>query len=179
MWGLSCHWWAPQSSFSLVLPCLEFGWTGGGGGWRVGGGGGGSLSVWQCMAGKTVQISSPVFWTMLLTFRSCLLLPTPVSNKTVKCISLQYRASSTNSSVSGDLTMIVLLIFRQCSIILVSASSWEEKFSSGYLDTVLSSSQVRRNTSSPTTYFRFLVCLCWGFTAQSTQWGHVERGQFT
>ena len=22
------------------------------------------------------------------------------------------------------------------------------------------------------------VCLCWGFTAQSTQWGHVERGQF-
>ena len=24
-----------------------------------------------------------------------------------------------------------------------------------------------------------IVCLCWGFTAQSTQWGHVERGQFT
>ena len=24
-----------------------------------------------------------------------------------------------------------------------------------------------------------LICLCWGFTAQSTQWGHVERGQFT
>ena len=23
------------------------------------------------------------------------------------------------------------------------------------------------------------VCLCWGFTAQSTQWGHVERGQFS
>ena len=23
------------------------------------------------------------------------------------------------------------------------------------------------------------VCLCWGFTAQSTQWGHAERGQFT
>ena len=23
------------------------------------------------------------------------------------------------------------------------------------------------------------VCLCWGFTAQSTQWGHVESGQFT
>ena len=23
------------------------------------------------------------------------------------------------------------------------------------------------------------VCLCWGFTAQSTQWGHVEHGQFT
>ena len=23
------------------------------------------------------------------------------------------------------------------------------------------------------------ACLCWGFTAQSTQWGHVERGQFT
>ena len=22
-------------------------------------------------------------------------------------------------------------------------------------------------------------CLCWGFTAQSTQWGHVECGQFT
>ena len=23
------------------------------------------------------------------------------------------------------------------------------------------------------------VCLSLGFTAQSTQWGHVERGQFT
>ena len=23
------------------------------------------------------------------------------------------------------------------------------------------------------------VCLCWGFKAQSTQWGHVERSQFT
>ena len=23
------------------------------------------------------------------------------------------------------------------------------------------------------------IVLCWGFTAQSTQWGHVERGQFT
>ena len=23
------------------------------------------------------------------------------------------------------------------------------------------------------------LCLCWGFTAQSTQMGHVERGQFT
>ena len=23
------------------------------------------------------------------------------------------------------------------------------------------------------------ICLCWGFKAQSTQWGHVERGQFT
>ena len=24
-----------------------------------------------------------------------------------------------------------------------------------------------------------MICLCWGFTAQSTQWGHVKRGQFT
>ena len=24
-----------------------------------------------------------------------------------------------------------------------------------------------------------IVCLCWGFTAQATQWGHIERGQFT
>ena len=23
------------------------------------------------------------------------------------------------------------------------------------------------------------VCLCWGFMAQSTQWGHVEHCQFT
>ena len=23
------------------------------------------------------------------------------------------------------------------------------------------------------------IVLSWGFTAQSTQWGHVERGQFT
>ena len=26
---------------------------------------------------------------------------------------------------------------------------------------------------------RAYLCLCWGFMAQSTQWGHVERGQFT
>ena len=24
-----------------------------------------------------------------------------------------------------------------------------------------------------------ILCLRWGFTAQSTQWGHVECGQFT
>ena len=24
-----------------------------------------------------------------------------------------------------------------------------------------------------------IICLCWGFMAQSTKWGHVERGQFT
>ena len=24
-----------------------------------------------------------------------------------------------------------------------------------------------------------MFCLCWGFTAQSTQWGHVEHGQST
>ena len=28
-------------------------------------------------------------------------------------------------------------------------------------------------------FFYLFVCLCWGFTAQSTQWGHIERGQFT
>ena len=28
-------------------------------------------------------------------------------------------------------------------------------------------------------YINKVLCLCWGFTAQSTQWGHVERGQFT
>ena len=28
----------------------------------------------------------------------------------------------------------------------------------------------------PVTMF---VCLCWGITAQSTQWGHVKCGQFT
>ena len=25
----------------------------------------------------------------------------------------------------------------------------------------------------------WFVCFCWGFTAQSTQWGHVKRNQFT
>ena len=30
--------------------------------------------------------------------------------------------------------------------------------------------------SNPNNLF---VCLCWGFTAQSTQWGHVQCGQFT
>ena len=37
---------------------------------------------------------------------------------------------------------------------------------------------------TPDQYLDFLqrtsfVCLCWGFTAQSTQWGHVKHGQFT
>ena len=32
-----------------------------------------------------------------------------------------------------------------------------------------------RSTTSPTAD----ICLCWGFTAQSTRQGHVERGQFT
>ena len=27
--------------------------------------------------------------------------------------------------------------------------------------------------------FRIHVCLCYGLMAQSTQWGHVERSQFT
>ena len=27
--------------------------------------------------------------------------------------------------------------------------------------------------------FSLSICLCWGFTAQSTQRGHVERDQFT
>ena len=28
-------------------------------------------------------------------------------------------------------------------------------------------------------YNVFQNCLCWGFMAQSTQWGHVKRSQFT
>ena len=28
-------------------------------------------------------------------------------------------------------------------------------------------------------FFVLYVCLCWGFTAQSTQWCHVERSHFT
>ena len=27
--------------------------------------------------------------------------------------------------------------------------------------------------------FLFFVCLCWGFTTQSAQWGHLECNQFT
>ena len=30
-----------------------------------------------------------------------------------------------------------------------------------------------------TSSYMTMKSLCWGFTAQSTQWGHVERGQFT
>ena len=30
-----------------------------------------------------------------------------------------------------------------------------------------------------TTLFLGRLCLCWGFMAQSTQWGDVQRGQFT
>ena len=33
----------------------------------------------------------------------------------------------------------------------------------------------KEDISTQTMWF----CLCWGFTAQSTQWGHVERGQLT
>ena len=33
--------------------------------------------------------------------------------------------------------------------------------------------------SGPSLFTNRIVCLCWGFTAQSTQWGHVKCGQFT
>ena len=36
--------------------------------------------------------------------------------------------------------------------------------------------RIQRNTVNQ---IKLFVCLCWGFTAQSTQWGHVEGGQFT
>ena len=35
-----------------------------------------------------------------------------------------------------------------------------------------------RGIKNPKESYLDIVCLCWGFTAQSTQWGHVKRGQF-
>ena len=35
---------------------------------------------------------------------------------------------------------------------------------------------VTRETNENAVLEFHLFCLCWGFTAQSTQWGHVERG---
>ena len=26
---------------------------------------------------------------------------------------------------------------------------------------------------------KLFICFCWGFTAQSTKWGHVKHGHFT
>ena len=45
---------------------------------------------------------------------------------------------------------------------------------------LLSRSLVKSRSQVKLFFFLYeFVCLCWGFTAQSTQWGHVERGQFT
>ena len=48
-----------------------------------------------------------------------------------------------------------------------------------------SSSSISNNVTSETNNeeihraTKVSICLCWGLTAQSTQWGHVERSQFT
>ena len=40
--------------------------------------------------------------------------------------------------------------------------------------------QTTRQTAETNIFSKyFYMILCWGFRAQSTQWGHVERGQFT
>ena len=38
--------------------------------------------------------------------------------------------------------------------------------------------KMRLRSRCPRLQFKW-ICLCWGFMAQSTQWGHVERGQAT
>ena len=39
--------------------------------------------------------------------------------------------------------------------------------------------QAQKAHSDHPAHAQTIVCLWWGLTAQSTQWGHVERGQFT
>ena len=41
------------------------------------------------------------------------------------------------------------------------------------------SNALRKSMKTQKNFLPVFICLCWGFTAQSTQWGHVERGQFT
>ena len=36
-----------------------------------------------------------------------------------------------------------------------------------------------KNNEASQVLLKYYFCLSWAFTAQSTQWGHVERGQFT
>ena len=73
-----------------------------------------SLSHWYPGSGVVFEC---IDYRCLPSF--LLLLPTPVLNKTVKRISLQYRAKNTNTSVSGDLTGyndIACLIQKCCDI---------------------------------------------------------------
>ena len=52
-----------------------------------------------------------------------------------------------------------------------------EKTVCGGLDCATGAEDVYANVGGG--YSEEFVCLCRGFMAQSTQWGHVERGQFT
>lgn len=67
-----------------------------------------SHPVKQCIAGSIEQMSSPLLSTMLLIRNSRRLLPIPVSNRTFRFISLTCLVSNTNTSVSGDLTTILV-----------------------------------------------------------------------
>ena len=58
-----------------------------------------------------------------------------------------------------------------------SVHHWCEQSVSMYnLGTFTGGPRHRTRSSRGTEVF---VCLCWVFTAQSAQWGHVERSQFT
>ena len=92
-----------------------------------------SHPVKQCNAGRSEHKSDPFTSTICLTFNSLRLLPVPVSNKTNGCIFCAYFNRRTNTSVSGERTMIWVVvgvvweICIQWRIILVSASSCELK----------------------------------------------------
>ena len=96
--------------FFLSLPCLEFKWTWGEVSFSLIG----ATLLWHKHTGS-VGACETVYDCLdpphphhiladVVIFKRHLLLPTPVLNKTVKCVSLQYHASSTNTYVSGHLT---------------------------------------------------------------------------
>ena len=79
------------------------------------------------MAGKTANIFALIL-NYVINIQKASLVPVSVSNKILKFISLQYRASRTNTSVSGDLTTIVFASGSDVLLLIDSSAAGETHF---------------------------------------------------
>ena len=79
-----------------------------------------TLAVGGTLNTNTTTSLSLYILTDVVDIQKAPLVPTPVLNKTLKCIALQYCASSINTSVSGLLlvTMVVLALGSDVLILL-------------------------------------------------------------
>ena len=134
--------------------------------------------------GPTKDHSCEVWSNSHQWFRRCCL--KIVDGRTSGCRRRRRTVSDHNSSPwafgSGELKKTtrgpwwsyIAHLTKQICIFTVEVSA---KFTAlGFLYKLYSTNHPHPPPSHPRPCF---VCLCWGFTAQSTQLGHVERCQFT